>query len=378
VIPLAIPNLAGNEAAYLQECVDTNFVSSVGPFVDRFERDLERVTASSHAVAASTGTAGLHVALVAAGVRRDDLVVLPSLTFIASANAISLCGATPWLLDVDPASWTLSVDALRDALQSRCERRSGALWHRPTGRRVSAVMPVHTLGVVADMDPLVEIARDFGLAVVADGAASLGADYRGRPLGGTGADLTVLSFNGNKTVTAGGGGAVLGSDAALCDRVRHLSTTARVSSEYEHDAVGFNYRLTNLQAAVGCAQLEQLDAFVAAKRRIAARYDRELAGQGGVEAFPAPDWSRGARWLAGIVVRDRPRASVLAALAAEGIGARAFWRPMTLQRPYRDAPREPTPHCDAVWASIVTLPCSTQLGDDEQTRVIEAVRQCLA
>lgn len=377
MIPLAIPNLSGNEAAYLQECVDTNFVSSVGPFVDRFERELERITGAA-AVATTTGTAGLQVALWAVGVRRDDLVILPSLTFIASANAIAHCGASPWLLDIDPASWTLDAEALRRALDAACERRGGETRHRPTGRRVAAVMPVHTLGVVADMDPIVEVARSYGLAVVADGAACLGADYRGRPLGATGADLTVLSFNGNKTVTAGGGGAVLGADGPLTDRVRHLTTTARISSAYEHDEVGFNHRLTNLQAAVGCAQLEQLDGFVAAKRRIAARYARELAGSDGLEAFPAPDWSRSACWLSGVVLRDRAREPLLAALEAEGIGARAFWRPMGLQRPYRDAPREPTPHCDAVWESIVTLPCSTQLRDDEQSRVIEAVRRGLA
>jgi len=377
LIPLAIPNLRGKEQTYLRECIETNFVSSVGPFVDRFEADLGRLLGVTRAVATTSGTSGLHVALVAAGVGRDDLVILPSLTFIASANAIAHCGGLPWSFDIDPRSWTLSGEALARGIDAECEKQDRGLVHRATGRRVAAIMPVHTLGVVADMDPIVEIARTYGLPVVADGAASLGADYRGRSPAATGADLTVFSFNGNKTVTAGGGGAVVGDDETLCDLVRHLTTTARVSPAYEHDRVGFNYRLTNLQAAVGCAQLEQLESFVAAKRRISDRYDRELTDLEGVEAFPKPEWGTSACWLSGVVIRERPLPKILESLEASGIGARPFWRPIRLQAPYREAPSEPTPHCDAIWQQILTLPCSTQLTESDQGRVIEALRRCL-
>jgi hypothetical protein len=258
MIPLAVPNLAGNEARYLQDCVATNFVSSVGPFVRRFEEMVAAATGAADAVAVSSGTVGLHLALVTAGVGRDDLVILPALTFIASANAIAHCGATPWLLDVSAESWTLDPAALDRTLAAETERRGGRLLHRASGRRVAAVMPVHTLGHPADMDAIAAIAAHHRLAVIADGAAALGATYKGRRPAELGAALTVLSFNGNKTVTAGGGGAVIGTDAGLLGIARHLSTTARVGEAYEHDRVGYNYRMTSLQAAVGCAQMEQL------------------------------------------------------------------------------------------------------------------------
>ena len=291
MIPLAIPNLSGNESRYLQECIDTAFVSSVGPFVDRFEHAVAKAAGAAHAVATASGTSGLHAALVAVGVGRDDLVVLPSWTFIASANAIHQCGATPWLFDVSAESWTLDPDQLAQAIDGETERRDGCVLHRPTGRRVAAIMPVHTLGLPADMDPIAKTAADTGLPIVADAAAALGARYRGAPIGLANADLSVFSFNGNKTATSGGGGAVTGADERLCAQLRHLTTTARCSADYRHDVAGFNYRMTNLQAAVGVAQLERIDALVAAKRRIARLYDAELAGLDGVSPFPQPGWA---------------------------------------------------------------------------------------
>lgn len=377
MIPLAIPNLSGNEARYLQECVDTNFVSSVGPFVTRFEEMIAGAAGARGAVATSSGTTGLHAALTAAGVRRDDLVVLQSLTFIASANAIAHCGALPWLIDVTNESWTLDPDALAELLSRETERRGETIVQRSSGRRVAAVMPVYTLGVPADMQRIVEIAHRHGLAVVADAAAALGATYRGMRAGELGADLTVFSFNGNKTVTAGGGGAVAGNDERLCKLVRHLTTTARSGTEYDHDMVGFNYRMTNLQAAVGCAQLEQLEPFVAAKRRLAQRYNEALQGLPGVGAFPAPSWATSACWFSGITLTQPTVAETIPRLRAKGVDARPFWKPIHLQRPYADAPRGALPVADAVWHTMLTLPCSTHLTDDEQRTVIAAVRDCL-
>ena len=277
-VPLAVPDLTGNEERYLRDCVQSNFVSSVGPFVDRFEGLVAGACGAREAVATSAGTTGLHVALLAAGVAPGDLVLLPSLTFIASANAIAHCGAIPWLVDVDPASWTLDVSTFARCLERDTGRRDGKLVHRGSGRRVSAVMPVHTLGTPADMAPIVELAREHGLAVVADAAAALGARYRGREVGQCGAHLSVFSFNGNKTVTCGGGGAVCGDDPALVARVRHLATTARAGAAYDHDEVGFNYRMTNVEAAIGCAQMERLDTLIAAKRCKHAVSTRERSG----------------------------------------------------------------------------------------------------
>jgi perosamine synthetase len=374
VIPLAIPNLCGNEGRYLQECVTTNYVSSVGPFVTRFEKTVAAAVGAAHAVATSAGTTGLHAALTAVGVRRDDLVILPSFTFIASANAIAHCGASPWLFDIERESWTLDARLVAAGLERDTHRHNGALIHTATGRRVAAVVPVYAMGTPADMDALVEVARTFGLPVVADGAAALGARYKGRPIGAVGADLTVLSFNGNKTVTAGGGGAVVGEDELLIRLVRHLTTTARRGPDYDHDMVGFNYRMTNIQAAVGCAQLEHLDEFVARKRCIAQEYRKALSDLPDVNFFPTPSWADSGCWLSAIVVSNGSASSVVSRLRSRGVDARAFWKPVHLQVPYRTAPVSGSLRvCEELWPQIVTLPCSSGLTPAEQARVIDAV-----
>jgi len=380
MIPLAIPNLSGNEARYLQDCVESTFVSSVGPYVDRFE-DMVAAAAGAplKAVATSAGTTGLHAALTAVGIGRDDLVCLPSFTFVASAAAIAQCGATPWLFDVAPGRWTLDAPLLAERLDADCARDGDRLVHRASGRRVAAVVPVHVLGLPADMDPIVACARRHCLPVVADAAAALGSRYRGRRIGEMGADLSVVSFNGNKTVTAGGGGAVIGGDAELLGLVRHLTTTARAGADYLHDRVGFNYRMTNLQAAVGCAQLERLDEFVAAKRRIRARYDAAFAGIPGIGAFPGAGDSESECWFSGIVVDDSARVPGLRdRLRAAGIDARPFWRPMHRQPPYAEAPRTDMTVSDGLWERIVTLPCATGISEPELEAVIAAVREALA
>jgi dTDP-4-amino-4,6-dideoxygalactose transaminase len=377
MIPLAVPNLAGNEARYLQECIESTFVSSVGPFVTRFEEMVARAAAGRYAVATSAGTTGLHAALTALGVGRDDLVILQALTFIASANAIAHCGATPWLCDVAAESWTMDAAQVARLLQDETEERDGARWHTASGRRVAAIMPVYTLGMPADMDALMQVAHRYRLPVVADAAAALGALYKGRAVGDLGADLTVFSFNGNKTVTAGGGGVVAGNDEALCRRVRHLTTTARCGAEYDHDMVGFNYRMTNLQAAVGCAQLEQLEQFVASKRRIARRYNEALGDLPGVGVFPQPSWGEGGCWFSGITVTRPTVAEIMPVLRERGVDSRPFWKPIHLQVPYAQVPRAPLPVSERVWRTILTLPCSTGLTDEEQESVIAAVRACL-
>lgn len=378
MIPLAIPNLTGNEARYLQECITSTFVSSVGPFVTRFEEMVAQASGTERAVAVSAGTTGLHAALTAAGVGRDDLVILPSYTFIASANAIAHCGAMPWLLDVDPTDWTLDPTLLAACLEQQTRREGTMVIHRASGRRVAAILPVYTLGAPARMDEIAALARHYALPLVADGAAALGATLGGRPLGALGADLTVFSFNGNKTVTAGGGGAVAGPEGALMTLVRHLTTTARRGEEYDHDRVGFNYRMTNVQAALGCAQMERLEAFVAAKRRIRRVYDEGFRDVPGLTPFPTPAGAESACWFSGVVVEAREEETLRALrgrLREAGIEARAFWKPMHLQAPYKEAPRTPQPVTEAFWWRVLTLPCSTALTDAEQARVIEAVRK---
>lgn len=377
MIPLAVPNLAGNEARYLADCVETNFVSSLGPYVDRFEVAVSDLTGSAGCVATSSGTTGLHLALAAIGVRAGDLVILPSLTFIASANAISHCGASPWLLDVSPESWTLDPHTLRRELESSTEVRNGELVHSDTGRRVSAILPVYTMGVPADMDSIGAEAREFGLPVVADAAAALGARYRGRDLGDL-ALLSVASFNGNKTFTCGGGGAVFGMDQSLLARARHLSTTARRGADYDHDEVGFNYRLTNLQAAVGVAQLEQAPVFLARKAEIDRAYRAAAEAIPGLRGFPSPAWATSAFWMSGVLlpqgadVRD-----VVDGFRRNGVEARTFWKPIHLQEPYAQAPRGSLDVCNELWRRIMTLPSSTSITDTEIQRVVGAIKKVL-
>lgn len=379
MIPLSIPNLAGKERQYLNECIDSTFVSTVGPFVTRFEQQITEASGYAYTVATSAGTTALHAALVAVGVKPGDLVVIPGLSFIATANAVAHAHAEPWLIDIDEVSWTLDPVALANALESETKPGADGLpVHVATGKRVAAIIPVYTLGMPADMDLITATARKYGVPVVADAAAGLGATYKGRPLGDMGADLTMFSFNGNKTVTAGGGGAISGNDKTLVDLVRHLTTTARVGADYDHDRVGFNYRMTNLQAAVGCAQMELLDTFVAKKRAIANFYDEAFRDLPQALPFPAPEFAQSACWFSGFILKSSDSAPLRSALRAAGIDARPFWKPIHYQAPFANAPRGDLRVCEAIWQRIVTLPCSTSITDEQLSEVAASVHREIA
>ena len=379
MIHLAIPDLSGNEAKYLQECIETTFVSSVGPFVTRLEEMMSDAVGATYAVASSSGTTGLHLALTAIGVQPNDLVVLPSFTFIASANAISHCGASPWLVDVANESWTLDPHLLEKALAKNTRQTENGLIHIPTGKRVAAIMPVYTLGMPAHMEPIKKIADQYELPVVADAAAAVGAEYDGTKIGGL-ADISVFSFNGNKTITAGGGGMLVGNSKEMLDLARHLSTTARRGSDYDHDMVGFNYRMTNIQAAVGCAQMERLEGLLTAKRRIDMTYRQQLENIQGISFFPSPAWDKSACWFTGISIESHELPSVpdlCKRLKEKGISARTFWKPVHLQKPYVTCPRTQMVISDQIWDKILTLPCSTHLSESEQETVIAALESIL-
>ncbi len=379
MIPLAIPNIGKLEGEYLKACIDENFVSSVGRFVTRFEDEVASISGTEHAAATGSGTQALHLALRALNVGPGDLVILPSFTFIGSANAISHCGAIPWLMDIEPKSWTLDPKCVAHALAKKTERQNGELIHTPSGRKVKAIMPVYTVGNIADMDAIGDIASKYGLKIVADAAAAIGAFYHGSPIG-TIADLTAYSFNGNKTITSGGGGAVVGPNSALVKRVKHLSSTARVSQEYDHDEVGFNYRMTNLEAAVGCAQLQRLKEFIEAKRRIRIRYNKLADKLAWVQPFPQPCGRDGVSWFSGFVIKDArlPKVSeICSRLKDQKIEARGFWKPVHMQLPYSETPREVLDVTEGLWSHIITLPCSTSLTDDDQQRVIDVLEPML-
>lgn len=380
MIPLAIPELSGNERKYLNECIDSTYVSSVGPFVDRLESMIAEVSGAKYGVAVSSGTTGLHMALTAYGVGRDDIVIIPSFTFIATANAVSHCGATPWLMDVKADSWCIDAEQIEDELKHKTEVKDGMVIHRSSGRRVVAIMPVYTLGNISDMDMISSIAEKYSLPVIVDAAAAIGAEYKNRKCGKL-ADCTVFSFNGNKTVTSGGGGAVVGNDEQMMKKIKHLSTTARVSAEYDFDMVGFNYRMTNIQAAVGCAQLERVESLVQKKRWIRERYKELLDGIEGISFFPEPVDCKSSCWFSGVIVEDADHEklkSICSKLEDQGIEARTFWKPIHMQKPYENALKaDSLETTDALWSKILTLPCSTNITEDEIETVCIALKKVL-
>lgn len=376
-IPLSVPWITGNEAAYLQECVDTNWVSSAGRFVKRFESDMAERLGCAHAVATVNGTAALHTALMVAGVRPGDCVLTSTLTFVATANAIRHAGAWPVFVDVDPASWQIDAGLVADFLATECEVRDGALTDRTTGRRVGAVLPVHILGHPADMDPILAAARTYDLPVVEDATESLGATYRGRRVGNL-ADAACLSFNGNKLITCGGGGMVVTDRADWAERARHLTTQARRDDiEAIHDEVGFNYRLTNLQAAVGCAQLENLDERLAIKRRIAAGYRDFCAATPGLTFMPEADWAGSALWLSTILVDPDvfgcSRYDLLRILAENKIETRPLWQPLHLSPAHKGARVVNGGVAEKLYAQALSLPSSCSLTEAEQGRIYSAI-----
>lgn len=374
MIPLAVPNISGREAEYLQECVKTNFVSTVGPFVQTFEIMTAELTDLSHAVATNTGTSALHVALRALGVQHGDLVVMPSYTFIATANAVRMSGAEPWLFDIDRESWGLDPELLASELAQVTESRDGYPWHKQLGRRVAAVVAICATGQPPELNELTAIKSAMEVPLLVDAAGAAGATYTDHKLG-CAVDHAVLSFNGNKTFTAGGGGAFLTQNESFANLARHLSTTARTGEDYFHDMEGFNYRLTNIQAAVGSAQLEQADEFLARKRAIDSAYRAAWEGTA-LEPFPRTEWADGACWMTGAVLPPSNPwtvGQIVDGIAARGVHARGFWKPMHLQAPYAACPRTGMAVTDDLWARVLTLPSSTSLTPEKQRRVIDSV-----
>jgi perosamine synthetase len=377
-IPLCVPHLGGNEAGYLKQCLETNFVSSVGPFVDRFEANFVQRIGTRRAVATVNGTSALHVALLVAGVEPEDEVLLSTLTFIAPANAVRYAGAWPVFIDAEPEYWQMDHRRVAEFLERSCERQGGDLRNRATGRRVRALLPVHILGHPVDLDPLLELAKRFGLVVIEDATESLGARYKDVPVGRRG-DVACFSFNGNKLITTGGGGMLVTDREDWGARAKYLTTQAKDDPiEFIHGAVGYNYRLTNLQAALGCAQMERIDEHVAAKRHIAARYAAGLANLPGVTPMAEAPWAFSAYWMYTILV-DPTRFGIdsralLRCLDQEGIQSRPLWQPAHLSPSQRGAPRVECPVAERLNRESLSLPCSVGLTDADQDRVIAAIR----
>ncbi len=366
--PVALhePRLGARERELVLDCIDTNWVSSAGKYVTQFEQMVASATGAGHAIAIVNGTAALHAALLLEGVRPNDEVILPAITFVATANAVSHAGAIPHFVD---STWTtLGLDpaALEAHLAQVAVRRNGETVNRQTGRRLGAIVPVHVFGHPVDMIPLGAIAEKYGLVIVEDATESLGSTVQGRACGTFG-HSAVLSFNGNKIVTTGGGGMILTNDEEHARRARHFTSTAKKPHawSFDHDEVAYNYRLPNINAALGCAQMERLPEMVSAKRQLAERYIEAFRGFPGLTIYPEPEGTRSNYWLNTLIL-DREHAgerdNLLSALHGNGIHARPLWTPMHMLPMYRDCPRARLPVAEEMYARCVNLPSSPFLA----------------
>lgn len=366
-VPLHAPEFRGREWGYLKDCLDTGWVSSVGAYVDRFERDLAAFTGVGHAVAVVNGTAALDVCLRLAGVRPGDEVLVPTLTFVATANAVTYRGATPHFVDSEDETLGIDPEKLEAHLQTVARLDGETCVNRRTGAPIRALVAMHVFGHPCDVDGLAEVAARWRLVLVEDAAEALGSFWGGRHVGGFGR-LAALSFNGNKIVTTGGGGAVLTDDPDLARQAKHLTTTAKVPHPwaYDHDAVGWNYRLPNLNAALGCAQLECLPDMLARKADLAARYARAFETLPGVRLLAPRPGARVNHWLNALLLDDPDRAlrdAVLQASIDAGFQARPLWTPMHRLPMYANGPRADLSTAERLEDRVINLPSSAALAD---------------
>ena len=359
------PVFGGNEKVYLNECIDSGFVSSAGSFVNRFEEQLADYVGIPYAIALVNGTSALHLALVALGIEPGDEVIVPALSFVATASAVSLAGAIPHFVDVSQSTWGIDPDWLREYLKTCLRRDGGSYFNKHTGRRVTAVVPMHTLGHPCDSPRIREVADEFGLVVLEDAAESLGS-FSGEVHTGLAGHAAVFSFNGNKTITTGGGGAIVTTNRDLALRVKHLSTTAKAPHQFEfdHDAVGYNYRMPNINAALGVAQLEQLPGLVAFQRALYGRYKNALEGlELGVLRGETPG-TRSNYWLQALLLPDRfshVKDAIINTCLDRGVAVRPLWKPLNTLRPYQHCPTAETPVAWDLYARVICLPSSASL-----------------
>ena len=329
-VPLSVPKFMGNEKKYLEECIDTTFVSSVGKFVDRFENDMAAYTGAKKAVVCVSGTSALHMAMMLVGVERNDEVLTQALTFIATCNAISYIGAHPVFIDVDKDTIGLSPIAVKNWLAKNAEIRNGECFNKNTGRRVKACVPMHTFGHPIHIEELIQICEEYHIEVVEDAAESIGSLYKGKHTGTFG-KVSAISFNGNKTITTGGGGMMLFNDGELAAKAKHLTTQAKVPHrwEFRHDHIGYNYRMPNINAALGCAQLENIDKFIESKRQVAAEYTELFKNVDGIDFFTEPENTFSNYWLNAVILKDKAaQQAFLQQTNDNGVMTRPIWELM--------------------------------------------------
>lgn len=374
MIPLSVPNISGNEWQYIKDCLDTNWVSSVGSYVNQFERITAEYTGAKYAIATSNGTAAIQIALILAGVKENDLVLAPNITFVASINAIKYTGANPILIDIDFNTWQMDVDLLEEFLINNTFIENNTCFYKATRQIIRAILPVHVLGNMGDMDKLISLSKQYRLTIVEDSTEALGSYYKGKHAGTFGL-LGTLSYNGNKLITTGGGGMILTDDEVLAKKAKHLTTQAKAKADqYFHDEIAYNFRLVNVLAAMGVAQMEQLDSFLKRKIEIVEFYNTRLSKIEGfanqkVLADVNPNY-----WLYTIKIPNTK--NLLAHFKNLEIEARPFWVPMNqLPANAKDLYYTKTNISNQIYDTCVSLPCSTNITDEQLEKVVKHIEQ---
>jgi perosamine synthetase len=371
---LSGPNMGGNELKYVTECITTGWVSSVGSYVDQFEKMAAEFAGTKYAVATSSGTTALHIALILMDVQPDEYVIAPNITFIATLNSIKYTGASPILIDTHPGSWQMDLDLLEEFLTNETEQKDGACYYKKDGRRIKVLMPVHVLGNMCDMDRLMALAQQHNLIVIEDSTEALGSYYKGQHAGSFGL-MGTFSYNGNKIITTGGGGMIVTNDEALAKKAKHLTTQAKSDPfEYMHDEIGYNYRLVNVAAAMGVAQMEQLPGFIQRKHEIIDFYKTALSGVGDiafqeVSADVNPNW-----WLP--TIKTEKQKQVLKLLNDSKMQSRPFWVPMNQLRMFtNDIYYNKTDRSNYVYQHCLSIPCSTNITNEELQGVADKIKE---
>lgn len=364
-IPLSVPVIKGNEWKYIKECLDTGWVSSVGGFVNKFEEMVAEYAGSKYAVATTNGTSALHVSLVACGIKSGDEVIVPTLTFIATANVVRYCNAEPLFMDCDKDTLCIDTDKLREFLKNNTYTENNITYNKETKRPIKAMIPVHLFGHPSDMDSLMELAKAYNILIIEDATESLGSEFMGRQTGSFGR-IGCFSFNGNKLITTGGGGMVVTDDEALAKKIRHLTTQARSDAiEYDHDAVGYNYRLTNIQAAMGVAQMEQIDEFIGVKRKNAELYRALLSDTNEVEVLWEKEHVKSNFWYITLRMPPDHREKLMAHLMSKGIQVRPVWKPLHALPVYKSCESYSITNAFEAHASCINLPCSVDISGED-------------
>ena len=375
-IALSLPNMAGNEWKYVKDCLDTGWISSVGSYVTQFEQMVADFAGVKYGVAAVNGTAALHISLLLSGVKQNDYVILPNLTFVASANSIKYLGAEPLLIDADPNLWQMDLDLLEEFLEKETEVREGHLVYTKNGRRIGAIMPVHILGNMCDMDRFLSIVKKYPLPVVEDATEALGTTYKGKGAG-TFSPLACFSFNGNKIISTGGGGVIVTDDETLAKKAKHLTTTAKASpDEYYHDEVGYNYRLVNVLAAIGVAQMELLPSFIQRKKQCVQFYKKELSGVADIRFQQELPEVNPNGWL--FTIQTEKQKQLLDHLNANKILSRRFWMPMNKLPMYKECIYiQQKDNSDYIYNSCLSIPSSTNITDEELAIVVREIKAAI-